>query len=402
MRKRNRLKRLADRFRRIDGVVGTQYWRQRVLDRILTVGFWVSIPICAVSVLASILAGEFVLVAIIVLGFLDLLWLVSHPYYSFTTRAVVFLAAVFVAAATLVLRLGPVAAGDVWLFAYLVFGSILFGVHRWPWLLAPVLVLMVATGFLVHYALLPWETTVVSFVTVSVNFLGISAAVAVTISILTTGLRLALYREGRLVSRLKRKTEELKTSLDSLKRSTNKNAVLMREVQHRVNNNLQIMAGTLALDRGCRDDASTVLAARARIGVMAKVQRLLLDPESAAAVSLKAVLRETAEDLLDLHETFREVDIRGPDSYVGTDVALLAALAANEILMDFLDADEKSALVFDLTSDGGIAIGLEGSRTCGLPEPSPAAHALAEQGGGSITKNEHAVILTIGQGLLSG
>ncbi len=402
MRKSNKLTRLAERLRRIDGLVGTQYWRERVLNRMLTVGFWVCIPVCVVSIIVSVLAGEYILVGAIVLGFLDLTWLVTHKRYPFSARAVAFLAAMFLAAAVLVLRLGPVAAGDVWLFAYLVFGSILFGTHRWPLLIIPVLALMVATGFLVHRALLPWETDLLSFTVVSVNFLAISMAVAVTIAVLTTGLRMAVYRESRLVSRLKRKTEELGASLDHLERKNTENAVLMREVQHRVNNNLQIMVGTLALDGGCRDDVATVKAARARIGIMARIQNLLLDPRFATAVSVKSILEETAADLLDLHDSFREVIVRGDDLYVGADSALLVALAANEILMELLDTDHHVGLTLDLKADGRIEIGLADRRVATLPEPGPTAHALAEQVGGSVAVHGSGIVLTIGRNVVVG
>ncbi|WP_224761280.1 histidine kinase dimerization/phosphoacceptor domain -containing protein [Brevundimonas aurantiaca] len=87
----------------------------------------------------------------------------------------------------------------------------------------------------------------------------------------------------------------MNAATDSLKREVARNAalaesrdLLLKEVQHRVSNNIQVVSSLLRLEAGMTRDetARRVLSeAAARTALIAKVQRSLLDADGAAAPS---------------------------------------------------------------------------------------------------------------------
>lgn len=96
-----------------------------------------------------------------------------------------------------------------------------------------------------------------------------------------------------LLSRARKAERSLKESEASLQSSLGEKEVLLREIHHRVNNNLQIVASILSLGKdreGCGATEEALVAARLRIETMAYVHEELYESEDRSRVDFLALV----------------------------------------------------------------------------------------------------------------
>jgi PAS domain S-box-containing protein len=86
---------------------------------------------------------------------------------------------------------------------------------------------------------------------------------------------------------------------DEMRRLAAEREALLREVHHRVNNNLQTLAAILQLRRRSADDASRVILGElaARVTAMSSVQRYLHIRDNMAAISVREFLVSVLSDI---------------------------------------------------------------------------------------------------------
>jgi two-component sensor histidine kinase len=113
--------------------------------------------------------------------------------------------------------------------------------------------------------------------------------ITMVIFIVTAGLELYVVRN-------------LNLAISDLARARERSNTLFRELQHRVANNLQLVAALLHLRRGTVDDhsagAHALDAARSRLDLMSRVHRRLHDP-AAVDLPLGRYLRDLCKDLIE-------------------------------------------------------------------------------------------------------
>jgi two-component sensor histidine kinase len=159
------------------------------------------------------------------------------------------------------------------------------------------------------------------------------------------GLGTALVNEGMavatfsvlalLIDLVMRQRAELQESVEE------KNLAL-KEVHHRVKNNLQVISSLLSLEGGKIDNPAAALVfkeCRDRIHLMARLHQRLCAKEKFASVNLSDHLGEMAETLVHAHSPAGcRVDYQAPGNamIVDIDTAMTLGLIANEVILNSL------------------------------------------------------------------
>lgn len=216
--------------------------------------------------------------------------------------------------------------------------------------------------------------------------------------------RLAASRAlGELDARLLATTQE---ALAEQRKSASEREVLLREIYHRVKNNLQIIQSLLRLgSRDLRPDQREPFeSAIRRIGAMARVHTLLYKSPDLASIDFKdyleEVIRETAEgfgsDLREIRTELRAASMRVP-----LDTAVPLAFITVEILTNAfkhafpgqrsgvitVEARQEGEQGILVISDDGV--GMPGGTAGGRPLGLTLVNKLIEQIGGTLEMPRH-------------
>jgi two-component sensor histidine kinase len=170
-----------------------------------------------------------------------------------------------------------------------------------------------------------------------------------SVSLLLAALTLAVLRTRWSARRLARAmTVEMRRSLgaltearDALQGAVDEKEALIKEVHHRVKNNLQVMISLLSLQSAQVSDARSAGAlqdAAERIRTMALVHEHLYGSRDLARVDLAEFLRELTSGLLGVFGR-REglaVEVRADDVRLGVDAAIPMGLITSELVTNAL------------------------------------------------------------------
>lgn len=195
--------------------------------------------------------------------------------------------------------------------------------------------------------------------------------VAMLFYVLITGTEVAL------VSWLQHANRQAIAGREANARLAETQALLFRELQHRVSNNLQMVAALLTLQRRqLRDeDAQAALdeAAR-RLGVIGRISRQLYQP-SGAAQPLRAFLEELARDVIHSNAPAMPIDLQvsgDAERPLAPELAIPLALIVAEAIANAIEhgfAGRMSGrIALDLSAAHGrlrVAVTDDG---CGLPD----------------------------------
>lgn len=176
------------------------------------------------------------------------------------------------------------------------------------------------------------------------------------------GMAMALYVfvvvvDIVLVELMQRAFGRLATERERSRRLADHREVLFRELQHRVGNNLQMVASLLAIQRRkvAQEEAATALdEASRRIGMIGRIQRQLYDP-SGQQDALGPFIAQIARDLVETcgREGIVLTVAGGDDIAVAPDAAIPLALMVAEALSNSIEHG------FAERDSGRLHIGLE-------------------------------------------
>ncbi len=145
-----------------------------------------------------------------------------------------------------------------------------------------------------------------------------------------------------LEARVRERTAELEAANEQLRCALHEKEVLLREVHHRVKNNLQVVAGLLTLQARQADPAlgGYFRASLERIRAMGRVHEQLYRADDASSFDAAAFIRSICEDLGEIYGTTRErvrcrVEVPGTVR-IPLDVATPLALILNEAISNAL------------------------------------------------------------------
>lgn len=197
------------------------YWRDRIIDVIYrTVALLGGIAYLP-SVYLSLVERIWWLVIFDTVGYAWFIWAAFSKRITFVVRAAILLGFIYILGLALLVQLGPFAAGPIWLFAFPVMTSLLFGLRPAVGALA----LNATTVIVFGVALMAeWVTLqslphnmVNKWWVISANFLLLDTVVTLSIAVLLRGLKSLLKQQQETRRSLEEKHHELQSANENLR-----------------------------------------------------------------------------------------------------------------------------------------------------------------------------------------
>jgi PAS domain S-box-containing protein len=134
---------------------------------------------------------------------------------------------------------------------------------------------------------------------------------------------------------------ERKAAEEKLKTSLQEKEILLKEVHHRVKNNLQVVSSLLSLQSECIKDKQTVEMFREsqnRIKSMALIHEKLYRSKDISKINFSEYIRSLSGNLVRSYETVSGVrlNLNVEDIYLGIDAAIPCGLIINELVSNSL------------------------------------------------------------------
>ncbi len=151
---------------------------------------------------------------------------------------------------------------------------------------------------------------------------------------------------------------ELKATQVSLAARNAENELLLKEIHHRVKNNLEVVSSLLALQSAQIDDPSVqsaMLASQNRVHSMGIIHQKLYQGENLAAIEMRDYFINLSENILDSFNAdgHIKVDCDMPKLVLDVDTAVSIGLITNELLTNSLkyafNEKENGAIKISLT-----------------------------------------------------
>jgi two-component system, chemotaxis family, CheB/CheR fusion protein len=127
-----------------------------------------------------------------------------------------------------------------------------------------------------------------------------------------------------------------------LRRSIEEKAVLVREIHHRVKNNLQVIVSLLSLQSSYTTDSKSLAAfeeTEGRVRAIAHIHETLYATPDLAQIEFAAYLNNLVHELLMLHATVPDgvtLDLRAEEMVLHMEQAIPLGLIANELVLNSL------------------------------------------------------------------
>jgi two-component sensor histidine kinase len=293
----------------------TRDLRERMLTRLLQVVAIVGVVAYLPSAYLSITQGLWIVLAVDTAAFLYAIGLAVFKQLSFRLRLLSLVFIAYALGVILIIFTGPFGAGHLFIFAF-VFLASLFGGFR-EIILANALAILTHVAFTLASALhlVPWPQGPDSVVVISANFILVSLILSAAANYLIRGYAASASEEKRLREALE---------------------MMLKEIEHRVKNNLQVIASLVSLRGGPEEDPARALQdIKDTISAISVVHQLLYRRSSFYLVELKALLDS-------LTQRFRNLDRRidfslrwnGEKAEIDGDRAISIGLLINEIVMN--------------------------------------------------------------------
>src|ERR1019366_8818117 len=135
---------------------------------------------------------------------------------------------------------------------------------------------------------------------------------------------------------------EKKVSEEKIKQSLQEKDVLLKEVHHRVKNNLQVISSILNLQSSYVKDKKTLEILREsqnRIKSMAFIHESLYQTKDFSNINLTEYVTSLANNLVHSYQSFEDqvdLELKIQDIYLNLDIAIPCGLIINEILSNAL------------------------------------------------------------------
>jgi two-component sensor histidine kinase len=150
--------------------------------------------------------------------------------------------------------------------------------------------------------------------------------------------RILAHQNEILEKQVTERTSELQNSVNIIQQQSNKLTVLMKELHHRVKNNLQIVSSLLNLQAYGLKDKDAVKAlqeSKYRVDAMSLIHQSLYQTDDVSSLDIKSYIRHLCESLRAAygysHYDF-DLQIEMPQIYFDVDSAIPIGLIINELV----------------------------------------------------------------------
>lgn len=161
---------------------------------------------------------------------------------------------------------------------------------------------------------------------------------------------------------IEEKVTELKTTQASLAARNAENELLLKEIHHRVKNNLEVVTSLLALQSAQTNDPSVqsaMLANQNRVHSMGIIHQKLYQGENLAAIEMRDYFINLSDSILDSFNAQGQIKVECnmPKLVLDIDTAVSVGLITNELLTNSLKyafkEKEPGAIKLSLTEERG-------------------------------------------------
>ena len=158
-------------------------------------------------------------------------------------------------------------------------------------------------------------------------------------------IALILYRNNRIRTKVNQKLETLNLDLASkntlLDHRNAQNELLLKEIHHRVKNNLEIVSSLLQLQSAQIDDPSVqaaMLSSQNRVHSMGIIHQKLYQGEHLASIEMRDYFINLSENILDSFNAEGRIKVECvmPALVLDVDTAISIGLIANELITNSL------------------------------------------------------------------
>ena len=189
------------------------YWRVRILTSILLSGVAIG-TLVIISIIPVVIRDQLwgLLVADISAWILGVILLVS-PKIKFKTRAVISILVMYALGLVIILSVGPLSGGPVWLFGFAILSGVLLGWRAACFAILTNAITIIVIGFLMINEL--WGQSFVFFSSstamyiTGINFIYLNAIIAISVSVVVKGLTLSHEKQLNLSKSLKKEHVEV-------------------------------------------------------------------------------------------------------------------------------------------------------------------------------------------------
>lgn len=189
------------------------YWRANVLFAIL----FTALLLCTLALVAAIALvmreQTWSLMIFDTLAYIVCLFLLLSSSLSFEIRSSVALLMCYIVGLGVIIIIGPLSGGPIWLFAFAVLVGVLLGLKAAIVAVALNSVTLVVIGWLIHTGrfgqAFPFFNTLEAMVAAGLNFIVLNVVVSMSVAMLVKGLVLVHEKEKRLSGRLEEEKEQL-------------------------------------------------------------------------------------------------------------------------------------------------------------------------------------------------
>lgn len=250
---------------------------------------------------------------------------------SYRLKVLSFVFAFYVVGVIVLAYTGPFGAGELFLFAFVFLTALFGGVASI--ISANALAILTQGGFTVASALhiVPWPQQPGPMIVISVNFIMISLVLSYATGFLIRGYSGAAAEEKRL-----RKAVQ----------------AMLREIEHRVKNNLQVLASLVTLRAGPNEDPGHALEdIKGTLSAISVVHQLLYRKDAFYLVELNALLSSLTHRFRVVNPKIRfAYQWEGSGAEVDGDLAVTIGVMINEIVMN------SAKHAFPGRADGQVSI----------------------------------------------
>jgi PAS domain S-box-containing protein len=148
--------------------------------------------------------------------------------------------------------------------------------------------------------------------------------------------------ELRGFTKVMRDVTERKEQAERLQRALDEKTVLLREIHHRVKNNLQVIVSLLSIQAIHSQDPAVAGAfqeTESRVRAIARIHERLYASDDLSEVEFGAYLTHLVRELLDLHaakSSMLDPDLQVEDMVLSIEQAIPLGLIANELILNSL------------------------------------------------------------------
>jgi two-component sensor histidine kinase len=184
----------------------------------------------------------------------------------------------------------------------------------------------------------------------------------------------------RLSQSLNAMAEQTGGHIEELERRLAEREELLREVNHRVKNNLQLISSMLSLQAGRsadRHEIDFLETARNRVRAMSLVHEQLYDPEQLAEIRFDDYLRRLSREARSRWSTLTpapEIEVRGGEVHLNLQNAIPSGLLVSELLDNSLrhafgpERDGRIVVSAESASEATITLRVADNGRGGVPE----------------------------------